>query len=288
MEKFADLSGESASFIDLAIRDDVKFFKIKFSAMNHDFDKLINYKHKDVWQNPLLHIMIKNGQINHYLKCNHRVKYENSIMDWIKAYVNEESHRSRFGSELAFPEFFTAISNGKNETMNGDELLRVILSQIFELFGSNKRKLEKLLNLSEVHTTELSWGLNTKCYKFLPELLASKHNFVKSVNLILNNELLTDKEKYSFINPKDLDEVYRNNANTPLTFISSFRNGTFTLDHALQIYQYFSRDKNKFSPLLTRKYFGLKQIVGSENRAAVKILDMVFDSPFFNHQVTST
>ena len=83
MAKFEDNAGQSGVMISLANNDDVRFFQMMWSTMNESFKALINSEEIDVWMNPLLHIIIKDGEINKYIKEKHWDKYRDSMIEWL-------------------------------------------------------------------------------------------------------------------------------------------------------------------------------------------------------------
>ena len=247
--------------ISLAKSDEIKYFKILWSILSESFNVLIDSEKNDVWQNPLLHIIMKNGEINNYIKKKYRVEYEQVMMKWIKEYANEENRR------YGFKQLFKSISSAQTHEKNGDEVLQVILKQLFEFIGDSKKKLKHLILMKERKKKTGSGLMRVTTNIFIRSII----NYVRSFSMILHQSILTQKELYQILITSTDSQ-----SNEPLRLASD--------ETKLLIYQHYCNDKKMFYRLITE--MSDEQYVYSRyGRLTCKRLQMVLDSPFFTHQV---
>ena len=261
MEKFSDNSGQSGVMISLGQNDEVKYFKMMWQTMNESFKSLIDFKEKDVWKNPLLHIIMKNGEINNYIKEKYWMQYEQALINWIQKYVSKH--------EDGYKELFNSISSKEDENMNKDEILEKILKQLFELIGGDKKKFKALMKFEG----------NSYQSSFLEGLLDSENKYVKSFGLILNMNMFNDREKRELLGI----DLYRSESSWRGHWRNAARNDN--QDNVLQMYEEMKNDKSAFKRLLMHETYGLKESLEKMDRNVGKILDMVIECPLFNKKV---
>ena len=257
--------------INLAKNDEFKFFKMMWETMGEKFDVLIDYKEKDVWINPLFHIMFVNGKINDYIKSKYWKQYEEIVVDYIQKYVKLH--------DKGYTELLNGISSAQNEKINKDEALKLILIQIFELIGDDKKKWQDLMKFE---------GNPYGRTDFMDAILRSDNKYFKCYEFILNYKLFNDKEMFKMMGiaksklEKDWQGRWRR-ARDDGFFEGAI--GNRKRDNVLQVYKTIYRDKPALHGLVYKERFGLAKALQGGDRPSVKILDIVIDSPFFNDKV---
>ena len=266
MSKFKDNVGQRGIMHSLIKNNEFKFFKTKMEIMHGSFDILINFDDRNVWDHPLLHILVQNSQFHEYIQKQYSKQYKQSLLDFFPK-ISDVYYEGHLG-------LFSDLSKNYE-----DEVLAQLLKTIFDVIGDDYQQFMSLIS----HHAK---GERTKISAFLGALLMSEGNYSKSFALILKNQYFSDKQIFKIIGIGK----HKNTQRTWGIFSDAMnvRVEGWTLQPrhiVLQTYKHVSGDKHEFYRILMDKEYGLTKALKWGGRNACKILDLLLDSPLFSRNV---
>eukprot|EP01084_Bolivina_argentea_P009301 17403_1 len=254
MKSFKDNKNGNDVIIDLANNDDIKYFKLLWTAIQPNSDTLLVFENGklagNVWDHSLFHIIYKDGEINNYLKSQYADLFYKTIFKFIKIYG--EQYRFDEGRDEVC--LLQSISSNNNEMMSKDDLMVKFIKHVLESVQNDTNKLIKILKIKDQHNNRL-----------IGALCKTGNTFTKSINLLLDTKIISDKYRI---------KLFENGQ-----FYYAFQNRYF--DITMEILEHFKNDRKILLHLLQNEHGKrvLFTICGSKDRSSNTALYSLFNHP---------